>query len=546
MLSRILNIRFNSIASAAFFLAGAALASRVLGLVRDRILAGMFGAGDELDIYFAAFRIPDLVYNIVIAGAVSSAFIPVFMAVHSKNKNEAWNLASNFLNVSMLALVLIASILVVAAPLIVPFLAPGFNAEKTELTVVSTRIMFLSPIFLGLSAIFSGILHSFRRFMAYSLGPIFYNACIIFGAVFFVDYFGVHGLALGVAFGALLHFVIQVPPVFLSGFSLRRTLNLKDDNLRKIFTLLVPRAIGLGAFQINLLVITAIASTLAVGSISVFNLANNLQYIPIGIVGISFATAAFPALSESASSNDRKRFIKQLGSVIRMVFFMVLPLSVIIFILRAHIVRIALGSGEFGWVDTRLTAAALGLFCVGIFAHSLVPVLSRAFYAKQDTKTPVVINIAGMAVNVALSFLFVFWAFDLVWFSDMVKNFMDLYDVSNVRLLGLPFAFSVAGIADFTLLFYVISRKCENNAFVSSVYYSVFKISLSSIASGVACYGALFLIEPFVDTNTFWGLFMQAAFASVCGAVVYLAGMFFMKSQELYSFLDIAKKRLRV
>src|SRR3989338_11682090 len=182
MLSRILNIRFNSIASAAFFLAGAALASRVLGLVRDRILAGTFGAGDELDVYFAAFRIPDLIYNIVIAGAVSAAFIPVFISAYAKDKESGWRMASNFLNIFLIVLVVLTAIFALFAPIIVPLVAPGFGEEKMALAVTSTRIMFLSPIFFGISAVMSGILHSFKRFFAYSVAPIFYNAGIIFGA----------------------------------------------------------------------------------------------------------------------------------------------------------------------------------------------------------------------------------------------------------------------------------------------------------------------------------------------------------------------------
>lgn len=546
MLNQTLNFRSTSITSAALLLIIAAFGSRILGLIRDRILASTFGAGDELDIYFAAFRIPDLIYNIVIAGAVSSAFIPVFISVYTKDKEEAWKLASNFLNVSIFLLLIITVLLALFAPLIVPFLAPGFSGEKMDAAITSTRIMFLSPIFLGLSAILSGILHSFKKFFAYSLAPIFYNIGIIFGALFLVDYFGIHGLAWGVAIGAFLHFIIQVPYVLSSGYSWRNAFNISDKYLKQIFTLLVPRSLGLAAFQVNLWVITAIASTLAAGSIAVFHLANNLQYIPIGIIGISFATAAFPSLSEFVWLKDDKKFAQSLAHVIRLILFIVLPVSMFMFVLRAHVVRIVLGTGEFGWIDTRLTAAALGLFCVGIFAHSLIPVLSRAFYATQNTKTPVLINTLGMLANVVLSAFFAFFAFNISSFSNFVSAFMDVKDIANKELLGLPLAFSLAGILNFAVLFYILSKKYAGTSFVSSIYSAVLKISFSSIAAGLAVYGGLFLIEPKLNTDTFTGLFMQAGFASFCGVVVYLLLMLIFKSEELHSFLEILKKKSHI
>lgn len=534
-----------SITSVALLLACAALVSRVLGLLRDRILASTFGAGEELDIYFAAFRVPDLVYHVVIAGAVSSAFIPVFISVYTKNRDEAWRLANNFLNVSIFALLTLTVFLMILAPQIVPLVAPGFSGEKLDEAVTSTRIMFLSPILLGISSILSGILHSFHRFFSYSIAPIFYNLGIIFGAVFLVKYFGVQGLAWGVVLGAFLHFLIQVPYVLTSGYSWKKVFDVSDLYLKKIFTLLLPRSLGLAAFQINLWVITAIASTLATGSIAVFHLANNLQYIPIGIIGISFATAAFPSLSESVSLNDEKKFMQNLSKVIRLTLFIVLPLSTIMFILRAHIVRIVLGAGEFGWIDTRLTAAALGIFCLGVFAHSLVPILSRAFYATQNTKIPVLVNSFGMLANIVLSVFFVFFAFKISWFSYLISAFMDVKDIESKELLGLPLAFSIAGIVNFAGLFYMLSKRFDGTIFASSIYSSVVKISISSVAAGMMGYLALFLIEPMLKTNTFIGLVIQAGFASLCGAFAYLIFMFVFKSEELGSFLGIVKKKFK-
>ncbi|MFY9457726.1 MAG: murein biosynthesis integral membrane protein MurJ [Candidatus Spechtbacterales bacterium] len=534
MVSRLIHFRSKTITSAAFLLATTALLSRVLGLFRDGILAGKFGAGDELDIYFAAFRIPDLLYNIVIAGAISSAFIPVFIALYTKNKKEAWAATSNFLNIAVASLFILGILLVLTAPFLVKFVAPGFDEAKTAATVEATRIMFLSPLFLGMSAILGGILNSFKRFFVYALAPLFYNAGIIFGAVVLADDMGVLGLALGVVIGSFLHFIIQVPSVFLSGFYWQRVFDLGDKHFRKIFFLMVPRAFGLVVFQLNLWVITAIASVLSSGSIAIFNFANHLQFLPIGIIGYSFATAAMPSFAKSVSQERIKLFGDQLANTVRMVLFFVVPTSVLIFVLRAHIVRLIFGSGEFGWDDTRLTAAVLGIFTFGIFAHSLIPLLSKAFYAMQNTKTPVIINSIGFFINIALSAFFVFVLFGDPKVSGFISEFLDMGGIDNIALLGLPLAFSLAGIINFAILFYAL-KKSAGVFQDASLYFAGLKMFFASIAAGLTTYGTLFLVEPLFYTETVFGLLLQAGFASIAGVIAYIAIMLLFRSQELIS-----------
>ena len=218
MLKKILNSQSKTIISAAVILGAASLVSRVLGLFRDRILAGQFGAGDELDIYYAAFRIPDLVYSLLVLGAISAGFIPVFVGYLEKDKNRAWYLASSVLNLIGFSLVAVAGLLTIITPWLIKLVAPGFNSEKLDLTIQLTRIMFLSPFFLGLSAVFGGILQSFRRFLIYSLAPVMYNLGIIFGALFLIKPFGLIGLAYGVVLGAFLHLVVQIPTAWFCGF----------------------------------------------------------------------------------------------------------------------------------------------------------------------------------------------------------------------------------------------------------------------------------------------------------------------------------------
>ena len=544
MVSRLIHFRSKTITSAAFLLATTALISRVLGLFRDRILAGKFGAGDELDIFFAAFRVPDLLYNIVIAGAISSAFIPVFISLYAKDKKEAWRAASNFLNIAIASLLVLGALFVVISPLLVKFVAPGFDEVNGAITINVTRIMFLSPLFLGMSAIFGGILHSFRRFLTYALAPIFYNLGIIFGAVFLADAMGAYGLAFGVVLGSFLHFMIQIPSVFFSGFAWRAVFDLKDKYFQKIFFLMIPRTLGLVVFQLNLWVITAVASMLSSGSIAIFNLANHLQFLPIGIIGYSFATAAMPSFAKSVSREKAKLFGSQLTKSIRMVLFFVVPTSALIFVLRAHVVRLVFGSGAFSWDDTRLTAAVLGIFAFGIFAHSLIPLLSKAFYAMQNTKTPVIINSIGFFINVALSVFFVFVLLKNTQASGFISGLLDMEGVSNIALLGLPLAFSLAGIVNLAILFYALKRN-TGGLMASDIYLAGVKILVASLISGLAAYGTLFLVEPLFDTKTAPGLFFQAGIAALVGGAVYIAIMFILRSQELVSFWKMFRGKMR-
>jgi len=328
---RILNNRSRTITFAAFILAGSTLGSKVLGLLRDRVLAGKFGAGDELDMYYAAFRIPDMVYSILILGAVSSAFIPVFSEYLEKNKKEAWRMVNNVFTLAFVGLVVLSLIFILLSSFIVPLVAPGFEGEKLSLTIWLTRFMFLSPILFGISSILGGVLQVFRRFLIYSLAPIFYNLGIIIGALWLTDLFEdlgmerIFGLVAGVILGALLHVIIQIPSTISSGFHFRFVWDMADAGFRKMLRLFIPRTIGLAVYQINFIVITAIASTLSVGSITVFNLANNLQYLPIGIFGISFATAAFPALSRRFSRNELGGLKNSFSNTFRKILFFVVP-----------------------------------------------------------------------------------------------------------------------------------------------------------------------------------------------------------------------------
>ncbi len=532
MFYRVFNSRTKTITFAAGLLAISGILSRFLALIRDRLLAGKFGAGAELDIYFAAFRIPDFVYGILIIGGISTVFLPVFSEYFKKDPNQGWDLTNNVLNCFLILLILVCAILAVFTPFFIKFIVPGFSQENRVLAISLTRIMFLSPILLGLSSVFSGILHYFNRFLVYSLAPVLYNIGIILGILFLYPIFGIQGLAFGVILGAFLHWVIQIPAAKILGYKYQPSFNFRCTGLSKIFKLMIPRTIGSAAYHINLIIITAIASTLAAGSIAIFNFAYNLNYVPIGIIAIPFVLAVFPVLSRNFAQNQKEKFLENFSSTFRQILFLIIPVSVSMFLLRAQIVRLILGTGRFGWEDTRLTAACLGLFCFGIFAAALVPFLSRTFYSFQETRTPVVIGVLSIFLNIILCFLLV-W---LLGFPNIFQQFMinnlKLQGIENIQVVGLPLALAIFGVFQSSLLL-IFLKKRIGDIRLEETWQSFKKIFFSTVLLGVSTYLILKIVAPLVNMQTFFGVLIQTVLAGMVGMLVYILVSSFLKSPEL-------------
>jgi len=526
--------QINSITVAAALVALSSLASRFLGIVRDRILAGEFGAGQVLDIYYAAFRIPDLIFNLIVLGALSSGFIPIFTSLikdftceHGKagdagdHNRAAWNLASNVLNYLFLGLGLLSIIGIIFAPALTRLITPGFGASEQAATAALTRVMFLSPLFLGISGILGGVLQSFKRFVVYSLAPVFYNLGIIVGALFFVPWLGIYGLAWGVVLGAFLHMAIQIPMVRQLGFRYQFKIRRHDPDTLKIGKMMVPRTLSLAISQINLLVVTALASGLAGGSLAIFNFANNLQSFPIGIFGVSFAIAAFPSLA--AAAFDKEKLTANFSSSIRQILFFIIPATVLIVALRAQIIRVVLGTGAFDWQDTILTMNTLGFFALSLFAQATIPLLVRVFYARHNSATPFYIGLFTVAVNTALA----------------------LYLAPKLGVAGLALAFSIDNILNFVLLWIWLSVKIGNLDIVN-ILTAAAKFTVSAVAAGGAAQIMKVIIWPFIDMTKFSGVFIQLIVGGLAGILVYIFFCYLLKSEELFGFLSSLNKRLPV
>lgn len=502
-----------SFVSAAFILGVSSLLSRLVGLFQQRVFTTTYGAGDVYDAYLAAFRIPDVIFNLVTIGALSAAFIPLFtekLFQKDRGEDDAFAFASSILNILVVAVAGFSLVYAVFAPSIVPLITPGFHAEKLAMTIMLSRIMALQPILLTASFVVSGVLNSYKRFFAYGMAPILYNVGIIIGVMYFAPWWGIAGLGWGVVLGAVLHIGVQLPSFLAVGFRWQPILVSTKPDLQKVWRMMVPRIFGLAGEQVKLLVATVLGSGLLAGSISAFTLANNLQYVPIGIFGLAFAQAVFPTLAEYEARGQQTEFRNTLTKAFRYILFLVIPVSVFFFLLRAQIVRVLFGHGAFDWQDTIMTFETFGALTVSIFAQATVPLLTRAFYVKQDTKTPVIISILSIALNIGLA----------LWLSQ------------TMGVKGLAIAFSASAIFNLLLLLGTLHWRLHgfNDR---DVLLSVARISAATLLGGVVLQFLKTPVALVVNMQKFWGIATQLGVTFVAGSFVYFVACYLMRSPEL-------------
>ncbi len=445
----------------AFIIGASTFLSAIIGLLRDRLLAYHFGASRVLDIYTASFRIPDLVYNFLIAGGLAVAFLPVFAEYFSQDKDKAWKATSYILNGFCFLLILFAAILFFLAPFLVNVILPGFSSQEKAQALALSRLLLFSPILMGLANLFSGIIQYFGKFIVFGFAPIFYNLGIVLGIVFLAPKYGVFGVGAGVILGALLYFFSQFLVARSCGFSWKPVFNLKDESLTKIFKFMGLRLVSIASSQVSVLAMTAIASTVGLGAISVFYFSNNLQGFAASLVGISFATVVFPALSKAVSLNNHEDFAKDFYSGFYQILWVSLAGSILLFFFRDLAIRIYLTGGQFTLEAVKLTAAAVGIFCFSIFAQAETPLLLRAFFSINKVKQPAMISLATMAVNVVLSWVFVRLLSTQGFFSLFLERFFNIQRLPNFALLGLPLAFSISSVFQFFLLWVFLRKELK-------------------------------------------------------------------------------------
>lgn len=515
----------SGVAKAAGIIMVSMVASRILGYVRDMVIYAEFGQTRITDAYNAAFSIPDFLYMLLVGGALSSAFIPVFASYISTNKeDEAWETASIIFNLTISLMLLGIMFGVLFTPELVYLLVPGFSAEHTALTVKLTRIMFAQALFMALSGMSMGILHSYKHFLMPAIGSVLYNlVTVILGWILAVVFnLGIMGFSIGVVAGAVVNFSVQVPKLKQLGLKYRFSFNFKHPGVKKVYGLMLPVLIGLSVTQLNLFVNQNLGSNLPDGMLSALKTASRLMQIPISTFAIAIAVAIFPTLTENAAKEEMPQFKKNMSLGLRAIMFICIPAAVGLIALRVPIVRVLYQQGEFTNQATLATAHALLFYCIGLVGYAAQQLLNRTFYALQDTITPVVIGVLSIVINLVLNFSL----------------------IGPMGHGGLALAYSIAGIFSMLALLYCLRRKIGGiNGRGLVVTFS--RSLLASVLMGLAVYFSASYLENVLDMTMKANQIIQVVSGVGIGAAIYAAFGLVFKSEEAMLVTNVLTRRFR-
>lgn len=532
-----LSLEVRGIQAAAYILAVSSFLSSLLALVRDRILAGQFGAGMELDIYYAAFRIPDMVF--IGIGALVSAYMLIPELARRDEAAQRSYIDTVLIGFSVLA-ILVSITAALLAPTLLPYFFPALSGQL-DILILTSRILLLQAALLGLSNIAAAITQFRHRYALYACSPIVYNLGIIFGALALYPYLGIPGLAWGVVAGAALHLGIQLPSIFADGF-LRHIPRFSDGAaLFDTIRVSLPRALALSMNQISLLGLFALAGTLASGSISVFTFAYNMQNVPLGIIGASYATAAFPTLAYAFSRGESQEYLSYVALAARQILFWSFPVMAIMVVLRAHIVRAVLGSGAFDWTDTRLTAAALAILAIALAANGLSLLLIRAFYACGRTFVPFIASALTAGLVILFGKLFLIHIAEPDAFV-LIESFLRVRDVAGTEVLALAMAFALATLIGTCVL--IVCFEGVIGTFAAHIAHTLWESLVAAIAGGAAAYVALNVIGDITFSSTLASVLLKATAAGAAGLIAAALAYYLLGSREFFENVESLRKRL--
>jgi len=515
-----------SVARASAIMIGTLVASRVLGWLRLSVLGATFGGSPDLDAFIAAFKIPDAIFGLLVAGALASAFIPVFTGYLAREReDEAWHVASSVLNALLVLLVAFSAVMWLLAPIVVPTFVTRFSDPgQIALTVDLTRLMLLSPIFMGLSSLTTGILNSYRQFLSGATAPIVYNLVIILFTLFGSPFLGIHAAALGVVVGALVMWLVQLPELTFRRTRYSVSLDLAHPGVRDVLRLAGPRTLALGAVQIVFFVDTFLASGMPTGSRVALNYAFQLLMLPLGVFSIAISAAIFPTLSHFASLGQVNRMRDAVQQGIRWILFLTLPTAILMIVLRRPIVNLLFQYGNFGPAERELTQAAFLFYSLGLAGHALIQILARAYFAARDTTTPLALTLISIGLNVVL----------------------DVLLAEPLGINGLALANSVATLVEAALLLMLLATRARLRLVGLGV--SSLKQVSASLLMGVAMFGFIrvtnlpfdLLVDPSKPV-----LFLQTLLAATVGGMVYLGAAYVLRIGELGEILAVVRTRLR-
>lgn len=515
--------RQNNIISAAFVIAITIVLSQILGLVRQRLLVSIFGASDTLGVYLASSRLPDLLFQIIIAGALSSAFIPIFSEFLGKEKYEDANrLGSSLLILGLGAFTVIGIFLFIFSRELSALVAPGFTSAQIDLMASLTRIIIAGELLFIVGSFFSAILQSYSHFFIPGIASALYNLGIIAGIKLLSPVMGVYSAAFGVVLGAFIFVIVQLPLVKRVGFSFIPKFSIKNKGVMEVFKLMVPRTLSLGVFQLGtLLIVTLISFLPSPGrNYVIFDYAQTLAFAPVVLFGQAIAQAAFPILAKEKDKLEqfRETFITSMSQLL----YVILPVSALFLVLRIPLVRLIYGASQFDWQATVLTGRTLAFFSISIFAQSLNYLILRGFYALHDTKTPLIIGSITTGFMLILGALFVF---------------SRKMGVESVAL-----AYSIANIVNIIVLFFLLNAKIGGFD-MKNVLTSFGKILLATFFTGFALYIPIKLLDQLIfDTTRTVGLIFLTGISSLLGLSFYVFLTWLFNVKEAYLFLLLFKK----
>ncbi len=513
--------RQTNIFTAATFIILTTILSQILGVLKYRLLVELFGASSDLGVFLAAFRIPDFIFQVVIAGALSASFIPIFTDYVAKDKKkEAFEFTSALISIGMIFFIFVSAIIIVFSYQLSSLIAPGFS--KRELILMSNLMIIiqLSQVFFILGTIFTAVLQSFQHFVIPGVASAFYNFGIILGLIIFSYFlgFGIYGGTFGVMIGSLLFCLVQIPLIGVTGFNYLASFNLKTG-VNKLMHLMVPRSMTLIVSQVSATANVFFASFISARSLVIFDLAQTLAMAPVLLIGQSIAQASFPALS--LKTEKKEEFVAIFTSSFNQIIYLTLPLNAILIVLRIPLVRLFFGASRFDWIATVDTGLTLAYFSLSIAANGLSYLLSRAFYAYKDSKTPLIVTAGSVTLNIILA-----WVFILVY---------------HLPIYALALAFSISSILGVVVMIYLLNKRIDIPKMEMAISFT--KIFISTIVMGVCLYVPIKLLDQLVfDTTRTFNLFVLTSIASVLGLIAYVFLTWLFDIKEAYYIVEVLKK----
>ncbi len=522
---------------AAYLLASLTLASQLLALVRDRLFAHQFGAGEMLDLYYAAFRVPDLVFALVASLVSAYVLIP---RLSGGDKDEMRTLISQTASFLFVAGAVICTGLAVAAPtllsLMYPTLMGGAHAQEF---VFLTRLLLLQPIILGLSGIATSVTQVKRKFFIFALSPVLYNLGIIGGTLLLYPRYGLAGVGIGVVAGALLHLAIHIPVLVRE-----RLLPLPSIPQPKVIWGVMkdslPRSLALAMGSFVTLALTILAARTGEGGVSVFTFAGNLEAVPLSLIGAAYATAAFPVLAEHHKKKQSVAYRDTISAAARHIIFWSVIIMVLTIVLRAHIVRMVLGTGAFGWDDTRLTAAILAILIVALAAQGIILLCARAFYAAQRSWNPLIMQLADAGVSVAVAAGLLALATTYPPLQYFVESLFRVDGVPGTAILFIAVGATVGQLLVAATA--LITLRSVAPGIARSLIRPLFEALGAGILGGTAAYGVLSFMGNLEPLSTTLAVFTQGVLAGMVGLLVAIGVLVSLRNQEFHDLRDSLKR----